>query len=313
MVKTSFELKLENDKLLAIPELIKFCVLNQHKDVEFQVINEAHCLEYTGVYDILSQFDFASVQFNTSNVLERHDLYKINNDHWYHWLQYIDKFDYNYDLTWNESKIFGCFYGRPSAPRLGIAGHLAKHHRLISDIHVQFDFNSADNRKLFDIERLFTWHPESIDNLPLLRNIKTHHYYHKGHYTQSNTLSHSYKNIMIDIISEPVCSGRSFYPTEKIVRAILCRRPFIVMASSNYLKYLRQLGFHTFNEFWDETYDGLDRANRYIKILDLIDHLASLPKQRLVDIFYASQYQRDFNFDLLTAHKFTTDLVTMDE
>ena len=93
---------------------------------------------------------------------------------------------------------------------------------------------------------------------------------------------------------------------------MLCRRPFVVMASADYLEYLRQMGFHTFAEFWDESYDGSDGADRYKKILELIDHLASWPKQRLVDVFYASQYQRDHNFDLLTSHKFSTDIVAID-
>ena len=235
------------------------------------------------------------------------------NEGWHHWLHQTQDFDFSFDFDWNESKIFGCFYGRPSAPRLGIAGHLLRHHANVSDVHVQFDFANPDNRSQFDLERLFVWHPQSLENLFLLQGIKTHYDYHKGHYVQSNSLSHAYKSIMIDIISEPVCNGRSFYPTEKLARAVLCRRPFIVMASRNYMEYLRQMGFHTFGEFWDESYDGFDGGDRYVKILDLIDDLGRRNHQQLVDIFYASQYQRDHNFDLLITRNFQTAITAIDE
>lgn len=307
-----FDLALENDRWLNAVDFMWFCQQHQNQDIVIRVNNEAHCLEHCGVYAMLKKYSFRSVRLITCNALEQNEQYKIDNDHWYHWLEQIDDFDNEYDLTWDESKIFGCFFGRPSAPRLGIAGHLQHRHRLISDIHVQFDFDSMDNRSLFDIERLFAWCPQSLENVFLLRGLKTDHRYDKGRYAQSNKLSHAYKSIMIDIVSEPVCHGRSFYPTEKIARAMLCRRPFVVMASRNYLEYLRQMGFHTFHEFWDESYDGLDGADRYIKILALLDDLACCPKQRLVDTFYASQYQRDHNYDLLTQQQFKTGIVAID-
>ena len=139
-------------------------------------------------------------------------------------------------------------------------------------------------------------------------NLVNPEIYVKGQFHWHNPVSRLYKSFMIDIISEPVCQGKSFYPTEKIARCILCRRPFIVMGSKNYLDYLHQMGFYSFSEFWDETYDGFDGADRYRKILELIDKMATKSKQDLIDIYYASKFFLDHNFDLLANKKFKKNI-----
>lgn len=299
--KCWYTLKLENDQLLQTSEFVQFCVDNQHKDIVLQVINEGHCLTYCGVYNILDMFKFNSVKLITSNVLEKHNLYTIDSSKWNFWFTNIKDFDFSYDYTWNLDKVFGCFYGRPCAPRLGIAAHLIKYHKDISQVRIKLDFSSNEARKLFDLQRLFSWHPEALS---LVHNLNNAEYigeqdYQKGNYTWNNPLKHLYKNFLIDLVSEPVCYGTTFYPTEKIVRAILCRRPFIVMSSVNYLEYLRQMGFHTFNEFWDETYDGYEGADRYFKILSLIDTLSSKSKKELQDLYNFMQFQIDHNHNLI--------------
>lgn len=305
-----YELKLENDKLLQVAEFVKFCVNHQNKDIVLQVNNEAHCLTYCEVYDILDMFKFQSVKILTSNVLETHNQYKINSRDWTDWLKNIATFDFSYDYSWDETKRFGCVYGRPSAPRLGIATHLAKYYDNQSCIRTKFDFVKEDSRKLFDIQRLFSWDSEIVNNLDLLNNQNYFgdQYYDKGHYDQGNQLSHLYKKFFIDIVAEPVCQGRSFYPTEKIVRAMLCRRPFIVMASANYLDYLHQMGFHSFFEFWNEEYDSYDGKLRYNKILNLINELSRKSKSEMLDLYYAMTYQLDHNYSLVVNQSYNTKI-----
>jgi hypothetical protein len=305
-----YELKLENDQLLQIPEFIKFCVDNQDKDIVLKVNNEGHCLTYSGVYDILDVFKFNSVKLHTANVLEKHSKYIIDSGGWDFWFNKIKEFDFSYDYTWTGEKIFGCFYGRPSAPRLGIATHLAKYCNDKSLIRTKFDFATQNARKLFDIQRLFAWDVSSLDSIHILDNQQYigDQYYEKGKYSQSNTLSHLYKDFLIDLVAEPVCYGTSFYPTEKIVRPMLCRRPFIVMGSKNYLDYLHQMGFYTFNVFWSEEYDGFEGLDRYIKIIDLIDSLSKKSSIELLDLYYAMTYQLDHNYKLLIEQSYSKEI-----
>ncbi len=48
----------------------------------------------------------------------------------------------------------------------------------------------------------------------------------------------------------------AFLPTEKIGKTMFLRKPFLVYSTQYYLKYLREMGFKTFGDFWDESYDS---------------------------------------------------------
>lgn len=307
-----YELELENDKLVNVHDLVKFCVANQNQNIVLQVNNEGHCLKFCGVYDIIDLFNFTSVQFKTWNAVESHSIYKIDKSNWYWWLKNIKNFDLDYDYTWNQSKVFGCFYGRASAPRLGIAAHLKTHWPEKSIILTKFDFSSEDTRKLFDLQRLFSWHPESIT---YINNFNNNDYqteqYVKGQWNPNNPLSYLYKNFLIDIVSEPTCQGDTFYPTEKIVRAMLCGRPFIAMCSKNYLIYLRQMGFKTFYEFWSEEYDGYSGKEKYFQILELINHIAKMPHNDLIVMYKEMQkiLKHNRNLIITQTYKKTVDKV----
>jgi hypothetical protein len=310
VMQNLFELSLENDRWLNPLEFMEFCVSHQHQAITVKVINEGHCLRHCGVYQVLDLFEFDSVTIDTYNSLEISDRYRVVNRDWPLWLINTENFDYDFDYTWNQSRLFGCVYGRPSAPRLGIAGHLARHHDDKSFLRVKFTTDHEDDRKLFDITRLFSWDPAAVENIKLLleQRYQAQDHYRRGHYDQSNTLSHHYVNFLIDIVAEPVCQGTSFYPTEKLSRAMLCRRPFIAMASKNYLTYLRQMGFQTFNDYWDEYYDGFDSNLRYERILCLIDHLASMTKQDWIDMYQSMQRVLDHNFVHLKNRLFDTNI-----
>jgi hypothetical protein len=306
-----FNLELENDELYNHTEFVKFCVDHQQQAIVINVENEGHCLRYTGVYDILDLFNFESVKLVTSNAIEKHSKYNIDNRRWIHWLKTYKDFDFDHNWTWSGEKIFGCFYGRPCAPRLGVASHLAKYHSNRSFIQVAFDFDNEDKRKNFDLKRLFAWEPAAIDRLSLLPNYKGDHYYVPAEYRPGNPMIYHYKDLLIDIVSEPTCYGTAFYPTEKVVRAILCRRPFIVMGSKNYLIYLRQMGFKTFYEFWDEDYDGFDGKEKYLRILKLIDQIAN--RTDMDSVYMQMSDILDHNFKLLTTQTYNKTIEEVDD
>jgi len=308
-----YEVALENDTLLKIPEFVNFCVKNAHNDIELDIINEGHCLQFCGVYDILEMFSFKSVTINTWNILESHPQYIINTSMWDCWLTRLKNFDFNYDYTWDKTKLFGCFYGRPSAPRLGIAGHLSKYHADKSIIKTKFDFSTEDTRKLFDLQRLFSWDSSAIDVVNEFQNTQySTETYVKGHWSTNNPLSYLYKHFLIDLISEPTCQGNAFYPTEKVVRAMLCSRPFIAMCSKNYLIYLRQMGFKTFYDYWDEDYDGYNGKEKYFRILKLIDHIASLSFNELSEMYNDMQGILEHNQKLITTQTYSTEVRRVD-
>ena len=63
---------------------------------------------------------------------------------------------------------------------------------------------------------------------------------------------------------------------EKIFKPIYCLQPFIVFGNPGTLKELQKLGFRTFGEFWDESYDQeISFTKRLEKIIEIMKDLAN--------------------------------------
>ena len=58
-----------------------------------------------------------------------------------------------------------------------------------------------------------------------------------------------------EIVTEFNCSDNKVYLTEKVARAIVNKKPFLLIGDKNSLKELHDMGFKTFNNFWGENYD----------------------------------------------------------
>ena len=72
------------------------------------------------------------------------------------------------------------------------------------------------------------------------------------------------------------------------------------MGSFNYLKELKRLGFQTFSDFWDESYDSYENhGDRLGKIFQLIDYIESLDIETLKSIYVKMQELLEFNQKIL--------------
>lgn len=293
-------------------DLEKFLVDNQNQDIHLAIQNEGCDCSVIGLYDLLDLFQFASVEIQTSNCLEKHHKYKVTHKGCFKAFECTnDPTTYQPYHIWNRHKLFGIFYNRPIWHRLGLLAHLYKEHRDLTLINFRSDPMCIDSRELFEIDQLFVNHPESAkkfldcySEFPLLlEEVDT--YTLEGTTTKhTDQLCHHYPNILIDIVAEPFTTGNTFYPTEKTVRPMLLKKPMIVMTGRDQLLYLRQMGFMTFNDFWDETYDGFEGKDRYIKILKVIDDLAKKSMSEMESMYQAMQPVLQHNHDLLIESKF---------
>ena len=98
---------------------------------------------------------------------------------------------------------------------------------------------------------------------------------------------------------------------EEVIFPFLLKKPFIVFGSKDYLAYLRQMGFRTFNDFWDEEYDGYEGADRFIRILGLIDSLAAKTTSELENMYWDMQYTLDHNYNLLLKQNYNNQLTKL--
>jgi len=287
-------------------ELVDFLVKNQGGTISIDTRTEGASCSATGLYDLLDKFNFKYVEIHSGNSIESHSKYFVLGQSLLHFAQVRKSVDSKYHV-WNTNKTFLAYYGRPIWHRLGIAGHLASQYPTKSHVNLRGDYRNEDSRKLFEVTELFTNAPEQFktfatiaDSLPLM--LETQDGYTPGQQDTSgftDQLLEFYPDILIDVVAESYTSGDTFCPTEKTFRPMLMKKPFIVMGPKNHLIYLRQMGFKTFYEFWDEDYDGHDPATRFQHIIQLIDTLATKPKSELNDMYHKMQSILDHNYDLL--------------
>lgn len=84
------------------------------------------------------------------------------------------------------------------------------------------------------------------------------------------------------LITETVAEYPYPYFSEKTWKAMIYKMPFMIVGAKNSLKQLREFGFKTFEDFWDESYDKLDNAaDRIDLIVKNLDELSKLSQQNI--------------------------------
>ena len=109
--------------------------------------------------------------------------------------------------------------------------------------------------------------------------------YGQGNRPVSYELIPMYANFFVDIVAETWHTGRCFMPTEKTVRPIITKNPFIVYGPKGYLRNMKKMGFKTFNRWWSEDYDEWPEMQRINLIFDLINKLAEIPLDELKNMY----------------------------
>jgi len=103
--------------------------------------------------------------------------------------------------------------------------------------------------------------------------------------TKSLAPEELYKKIFVDIVAESVYNYPHAYISEKTIRPIISSRPFIIVGAPGTLAWLHQLGFKTFDQYWDEDYDQCTDSNqRFHKIFKLIETINSWPIAKCQEI-----------------------------
>jgi len=171
--------------------------------------------------------------------------------------------------------------GRPSWQRTAVTAWCWYHHRDRIKISYQHSEEQKEQQGLDGFWRgsrvsaewkeVFTaWvnrDDEMIDDIGDVEN--TDQLYDPGfHY--SSVLP--YTDTCLEIVCETVTENE-YCLSEKIIRPILRGRPFVVLAAPNYLVWLRNKGFHTFNHLWSELYDEGEHWSRIEETCDTINHL----------------------------------------
>jgi len=109
-----------------------------------------------------------------------------------------------------------------------------------------------------------------------------------------------YDSVAIDIVTETVFDYPGAQITEKTLRPILNKRPFIIVGAAGTLEYLRTKGIKTFGTFIDEDYDTIkDPIKRMQFLCSEITRIAVMPVDKIRDFVLEYTPVLDHNFNIL--------------
>lgn len=175
----------------------------------------------------------------------------------------------------------------------------------ISELDTEFS-----NKVSTGLEQLNSLAPVNLDiNVPseVINNISSIHDIKRNlieHYSILNStgqpIERFYANVFCDVVTETKYNQQTGNVSEKTFRPISFLKPFILVAPPLCLKYLNDLGFKTFSDYWDESYDlELDGHYRLIKIFKIIEGLNETPIHVLRQMYEDMQPVLNHNYNLL--------------
>lgn len=148
-------------------------------------------------------------------------------------------------LKMRRNKLFLCYNRRPRSHRQDFVYNLYKEDLL------QYGLTSLDKPSVIMkksplvSQRFVSKLPLTFDKTDLRRN-------------QALDLTvKDYLNTYISIVTETYLD-KTIFPSEKIYKPILMMHPFFVVTSKHFLKMLKEHGYKTFGNWFDESYDEVD-------------------------------------------------------
>ena len=143
----------------------------------------------------------------------------------------------------------------------------------ISDIVNQHLFQTDLCKSNMVIDR-----PDVFDSNPAMVNHTEHQMFRD---TWFSLVQETHTNIFFGSAELP----NGVFISEKTAKVLAHKHPFFMFSTPGHLRELRNLGFQTFSELWDESYDLItDPVARYQAILKEIDRLCDLTQSDWVEM-----------------------------
>lgn len=88
---------------------------------------------------------------------------------------------------------------------------------------------------------------------------------------------HMHHKTFISLVSETNANSDNLFFSEKTYKPIIAKQPFIIYGNPNSLRYLKNLGFQTFDKWIDESYDEeIEFEKRLDKIIKLCEDISNM-------------------------------------
>ena len=268
-----------------------------NKPIVLDLGSEGASLRALGIIDIVTQTcneqgrDLESVSIKSwPNLVETVPFQRADNHRISHFFWMADRYRDTPIASPTDQHLFALFIGRRTWPRMRIAYDLQRMlgQRFLLSMMRDGPYDSPyginlDSEHVWGNDRDFKiWYSS-----PSVDSIDGHDFrdqYDGEQNTHADLLRH-YHKFSIEIVCEAHTRGSCFFPTEKTVRPLAAGKPIMVYGPRGFLSRLRDLGFQTWNDFWNEDYDDLEGFDRWLAMRSQIQRLAncinSVPKMAL--------------------------------
>lgn len=101
-----------------------------------------------------------------------------------------------------------------------------------------------------------------------------------------------YLDSWLEVVPETLHKD-GYYITEKTIKPLATRTPFLMVTTPRYLDYLKSLGFMTFSSLIDESYDQQYKLQDRVRLV--VDQLEDIIKNGSESFYHASKHILDHN------------------
>jgi hypothetical protein len=110
----------------------------------------------------------------------------------------------------------------------------------------------------------------------------------------------AHSKTFVNIVNESLTNENCVFFSEKIFKPIFMCQPFILFGNPYSLKKLKEIGYQTFDKWWDESYDlETDFTRRLEKIVDVMIEIASWDSHKLYEVTNEMEDVLFHNFNVL--------------
>lgn len=200
----------------------------------------------------------------------------------------------------NLTHTFGIFIGRSNLHRLDLSAYLYNKYRDKTMQTFHYDKNSDYHKSNLGLDNLISTGVSAaevgtfVDSCP----IKLDHVTYPILLDQHCEIWPHYQSFFVEIVCETFYSGHTFFPTEKTWRSIALGTPFIVQGPQYFLRKLHDMGFKTFEHWWDEGYSVDPPDYQCLGIKNVIDYLGTRNNNELAQMYQEMQPILEHNKNL---------------
>ena len=109
-----------------------------------------------------------------------------------------------------------------------------------------------------------------------------------------------YQQSLISLVTETNWDLPHLTSTEKSFKPFKDKHPFIIIGVNGALKSMRRLGFMTFSEFWDESYDEVkDPYVRLVEVIKVCKEISTWDNEKILDFKRRVKPIIEHNYQLL--------------